>query len=110
MQNRNDNLRPIWITDHEHHTYSPLILAAAMLDIPEKRLEKLVEEGKIDYLSINGSIRIPINMVKYSKELSLLNEVETERRGVAYNSAILYLRIRAYDKPENSVPGEFVDG
>jgi hypothetical protein len=85
-------------------------LAAAMLDIPEKRLEKLVEEGKIDYLSINSSVRIPINLVKYSKELSLLNEIETERRGVAYENVIQYLRLHAYEEVENSVPGEFVDG
>lgn len=110
MQNRNDSCRPSWITDHDHHSYVPLILATAMLDIPEKRLEKLVEEGKIDYLSINGSVRIPINLIKYSKELSLLNEVETERRGVAYENAIQYLRLHAYEEVENSVPGEFVDG
>ena len=110
MQNRNDNLRPTWIIDHEHHTYPPLILAAAMLDIPEKRLEQLVSQGKIDYLSINGVVRVPVNMVKYSKELSILNDVEKKKRGVAYENAINYLRIHACDKTENSVPGEFVDG
>lgn len=110
MQNRNDNLRPTWIIDHVHHMYSPLILAAAMLDIPEKRLEQLVSQGKIDYLSINGVIRVPVNMVKYSKELSILNDVEKEKRGVAYENAIQYLHLHAFDKPENSVPGEYIDG
>jgi hypothetical protein len=69
MQNRNDNLRPTWIIDHVHHMYSPLILAAAMLDIPEKRLEQLVSQGKIDYLSINGVIRVPVNLSITSRGL-----------------------------------------
>ena len=59
-----------------------------------------IKGRKIDYLSINGVIRVPVNMVKYSKELSILNDVEKEKRGVAYENAIQYLHLHAFDKPD----------